>query len=77
MFCSIGDEVFPFAEYKKQESSNTPSTMDKAEAKNENTSSETETQTDEKTSGTEKCDELLNTEQSAENSTDADSCTGS
>ena len=25
--CSIGDEVFPFAEYKRQESRNTPSTV--------------------------------------------------
>ena len=64
MFCSIGDEVFPFAEYKQQESSN------------EGASSKTGTQTDGETSETEKCDELSCTEQRGENSTDADSGTG-
>ena len=76
MFCSIGDEVFPFAEYKQQESSNTPNTTDQAEARNEGASSKTGTQTDGKTSETEKCDELSCTEQRGKNSTDADSGTG-
>ena len=72
--CSIGDEVFPFAEYKQQESSNTPACC--AEVRNEGASSKTGTQTDGETSETEKCDELSCTEQRGENSTDADSDTG-
>ena len=76
MFCSIGDEVFPFAEYKQQESSNTPNTTDQAEARNEGASSKTGTQTDGETSETEKCDELSCTEQRGENSTDPNSGTG-